>query len=149
MISGMKISGEIYFTKVSKSGAVEKLYRKNRVTQIGVELIIDKLLGNSTATLDILAVGSGVTANTGLESGLATQISTGPITNIIQTSSPPIGGAIQVHGKIIASTGATVTECGIFAGSTLFSRAVFSTNPIIMQPDDYLDIAWVISFNSV
>ena len=145
----MKIEGDIFFHLVKSNGEVVREHRKNRVTQAGIELIMNRLITGTGPDLDTLVVGSGVTPNTGLESALNTQVSSGLVTNTIMTSSPPIGGAVQVHGKVNLSAAANITECGIYAGSVLFSRAVFSSSPIIAQADDYFDIAWVISFNSV
>ena len=149
MKSNLNIEGNVTFTIHRANGDVDVVERKNRVVLSGIDLLINRFINGSGGALDTLAIGTSTTPTDGLETSLGAQVAVGEVSNIITTLSPPIGGAIQIHGKIRAQAAQTITEIGCFAGTTLFSRAVFATRPISMMPDDYLDIAWVISINSV
>ena len=149
MKSNLNIEGNVTFTIHRANGEVEVVERKNRVVLSGIDLLINRFINGSGGALDTIAIGTSTVPTDGLETSLGAQVAVGEVSNIITTLSPPIGGAIQIHGKVQAQSTVTITEIGCFAGATLFSRAVFGTRPISMMPDDYLDIAWVISINSV
>ena len=148
MKSNMNLSGDVTFTILDSQGVVNRVTHKNRVTQKGVELIMNRFIACAGPFITSMAVGLDNTPPNGLEIGLGAVASSALLKSYQTTLSPPVGGAIEFQCTFPQFADVTaINEIGMFAGDTLFSRSIFPT--ITMEPSQYLDIAWVISFTSV
>ena len=142
------LKGDVFFTVYKDGEVVAKYEHKNRVTQLGLELIINSWVNGTSNFITDIGVGVANTYPTGTDAGLVNQTALAPLTSYITTLSPPVGGAIEFRATFPTFPETVkLQECGLFAGSTLFSRSIFP--PIDIEAGMYFDINWVISFTSV
>lgn len=128
MNSKFKIKGSVEIAVIDKNGlVVSKRTEDNLVVANGEIYVANKLSGSTVDTFSNMAVGAGTTTpetdDTGMEAESA---------NVSLLSGPTQGSGAESNTIVMVAsfpagvaTG-DITEAGLFYGSILFSRVVFS-----------------------
>lgn len=143
------IKGDVTIGLFSHEGELlSNFYHKNRVTQRGLELLMNRFRDCSGTYINSMGAGYDGTLPDGTEFNLRGPIAFAPISEDIQTLSPPIGGAIEYRATFdYFPENNVLREVGLYCDDVLFARSVFP--PINITAGMYIDVNWVISFTSV
>jgi hypothetical protein len=137
-------TGELELVLRDKNGTVkEKRTEKNLLVNVGLNAILDRLVGTSEAVMSHMALGSGTQAVAAGNTALQTQLGS---REAIDTST--VTGAAVAYVCLFEAGDATgtVTEAGIFNASssgTMLCRSVFSA--ITKAASDSLSVTWTIT----
>lgn len=135
-----KIQGTINVALIDKDGVVkETRCVKNIITNVGRQLIIDRLQGNTPAVCDYIAIGTGATAAAAADTTLQTENARAQ-----GTLSQPDAYTDRCVNTFAAGTGTgTITEAGRLnaaAAGTLLGRQVFTG--VVKTASDSLQITY-------
>ena len=144
-IENLKATGELRIEVHNESGElVDARHIPNMVVTAGKNWIIDRMLGNSSAIMSHMAVGSGNTAPALGQTAMVNQLARIPFSSINQVGNTVTFVAVFNAG---VGTGALV-EAGIFnaaSGGTMLARTTFGT--LTKAAGDVVTVTWTITIS--
>jgi hypothetical protein len=130
----------------------QEVYRSpvipNRILDAGLALIAQHHAGNDSNALEItsLEIGSGSTAVAGGDTALDTV----ELTGVVPSRTTPSGASIVVEFFLVDAelSNGTYRELGLRAGTTLYTRALFTTPYVKVAGRDTI-IRYTLSYSAV